>query len=568
MAHHFRGSAACHSESAGGGRRIWGGDSARTRWENLSEAGRPHPRPLRASAFAPLRATGRPSFVGGLFAAIVVLLAYASSTQTAAAQTLEVGGDGYPTISAAVQAASPGDTVLIHAGTYREEVAIDKRITLDVSGDGDVWVDGQCLRNHGFWIWGDGATLRNIKVKNTIEAAVFLNADRPDQQLPSNVTIDGMTLQDFDCTWTSQEPSTWGQYRAGIAAWYTGSGIHITNNLIQHRAISHPTFGQWGSADGIWFKSSDNIPSGGGHYIAGNTIIGGWDGIAGEEEGSAHGTFDRDTIVENNTIRDCWDDGIQSEGGDQDVRIRHNDISGCGTGIAFAPPVTGPLYIENNRIHDLSIGLYENLFCFKVGNGGGGTAYLTGNVCDVDGSAEASQGGADGIHQTNEGLSPIVSRRNIFQVSAYVFILPEFPQPPGTSFDEDCISTTDPERFVKWSGSVYYSSLAQLQTATGAEPNGRQTTDCSFLGTPTPLPALTPPPRTTPGARQTPSSQLTPAPAAQTPSSQPTPTADSGDGFDLTSPMALGLEAMAGLTLLGVGFVGGAIWSRRRRATP
>jgi len=115
---------------------------------------------------------------------------------------------------------------------------------------------------------------------------------------------------------------------------------------------------------------------------------------------------------------------------------------------------------------------------------------------------------------------------------------------------------------------VYYSSLAQLQTATGAEPNGRQTTDCSFLGTPTPLPALTPPPRTTPGARQTPSSQLTPAPAAQTPSSQPTPTADSGDGFDLTSPMALGLEAMAGLTLLGVGFVGGAIWSRRRRATP
>jgi hypothetical protein len=505
--------------------------------------------------------TGKSSFLGALFAAVVVLLAYASSTQTATANTLEVGGGGYPTISAAVQAAIPGDTVLIHAGTYREEVAIDKRITLDVSGDGDVWVDGQCLRNHGFWIWGDGATLRNIKVKNTIEAAVFLNADRPDQQLPSNVTIDGMTIQDFDCTWTSQEPSAWGQYRAGIAAWYTGSGIHITNNLIQYRTSGSP----YGSADGIWFKSSDSIPSGGGHYIAGNTIIGGWDGIAGEEEGSAHGTFDRDTIVENNTIRDCWDDGIQSEGGDQDVRIRNNDISGCGTGIAFAAPVSGPLYIENNRIHDLSLGLYDNLFCFKVGNSGGGTTYLTGNICDVDSAAEQAQGGADGIHQTNEDLTPIVSRRNVFQVSAYVFILTESPLPPGTSFDEDCVSTTDPERFAKWSGSVYYSTLAELQ-ATGAEPNGRQTTDCSFLDAGEPLPTLTPPPRTTPGARQTPSGQLTP-PAGQTPSSQPTATANSGDGFDPTSPIALGLEALAGLTLLGLGFVGGAIWSHRRRAT-
>jgi hypothetical protein len=313
-------------------------------------------------------------------------------------------------------------------------------------------------------------------------------------------------------------------------------------------------------------------PSGGGHYIAGNTIIGGWDGIGGEEEGSAHGTFDRDTVVENNTIRDCWDDGIQSEGGDQDVHLRNNDISGCGTGIAFAAPVTGPLYIEQNHIHDLSLGLYENLFCFKVGNDGGGTTYLTENICDVDSPAEAAQGeGADGIHQTDEGLSPIVSRRNIFQASAYVFILVESPLPAGTSFDEDCVSTTDPERFIKWSGGVYYTSLAELQ-AVGQETNGRETTDCSFLGTPTPLSSLTPPPRTEPTAALS-----TPPPATATAAGQPQdserPNSDSAGPNDSSSgfarPLVVALAALGVVVLVGLGFVGGAMWSRKgRRPTP
>jgi len=509
------------------------------------------------------------SFAVGLVAAVVVLLVCASTPQKAAAKTLEVGSNGYPTISEAVQAAGPGDTILIHTGTYTEEVAIDKEITLDVYGDGDVWVDGQCLRNHGFWIWGNGATLRNIKVRNTIEAAVLLNADRPDQERPSNITIDSMTMQDFDCTWTSEQPGTWGQYRAGIAAWYTGSGIRITNNFIQHRTSGSP----YGSADGIWFKSSDTNPSGGGHYLAGNTIIGGWDGIAGEEEGSAHGTFDRDTIVQNNTIQNTWDDCIQSEGGDQNVRIRNNDLSGCGTGIAFAAPVTGPLYVENNHIHDLVTGLYGNHFCFKVGNTGGGTTYLTGNICEV--TAGPGQE-ANGIQQTNEGLSPIVSRRNVFRVSHYVFTVGWADMPPGTDFDEDCMWSSDGDVFVKWA-NVYYTSLASFQAATGQERNGQQTADCSFLGTPASAPSLTPPPRSTPGAPpstaiptgQASSGQPT-GPAGQTATGQrPDQTAGSDDSLDaLTSPIALGLEAMAGLTLLSLGFVGGVRWSRRRRAAP
>jgi hypothetical protein len=573
-------------------------------------------------------ASSRAGLVGGLVAAVAALLICACNPQNAVADTLEVGSGGYATIGAAVHAASSGDTVLIHAGTYREEVNLSgKAITVRPYGDGPVTVDGECQRDHGVYIGsGSGMVVQGLTVKRTIAASILI-------ERASKVTIDGMTIQDFDCQGAGDV------WRAGIASWYGGSNITITNNTIRFRTSGSPH----GQADGIWFKSSDAKRSGGGHYIAGNTIIGGWDGIGGEEEASAHGTFDRNTIVENNTIRDCWDDGIQSEGGDDDVHIRNNDISGCGAGIAFAAPVTGPLYVERNRIHDLSLGLYESLFCFKVGNAGGGTTYLTENVCDVDSSAEAAQGGADGIHQTNEDLSPIVSRRNTFQVSGYVFILTESPLPPGTSFDEDCVSTTDPDRFIKWSGGERFGGLAELQ-AVGQEPNGRQTTDCSFLGTSTPLPSPTPSPQATAGAtsssgspgqtpasqptpgsaqqtpasqptpgstQQTPASQPTPGSAQQTPSGQPTPgsaqptpsgqptpssgqqtpssqptpgsaqqtpsgqpttspeqTGDSNDGSDgLSAPLAVGIGGLAALILLGLAFIGGR-GIRRGRRTP
>jgi parallel beta-helix repeat protein len=331
--------------------------------------------------------------------------------QSSSANNLEVGGSGYATISAAVQVASAGDTIVIHAGTYREQVSLDKQLTLRPYGDGPVTVDGECQREDGVYIGaGSGMVIQGFTIKNTIGASILIeNGGAP----PSNVTIDSMTLQDFDC-----QESTDDAFRGGIASYYGGSNITITNNLIQRRTSGEPR----GWADGIWFKSRDANPSGGGHYIAGNTIIGGWDGIGGEEEFSAHGSFDGNTVIENNTIQGCADDGIQVEGGDENVIVRNNDISGCGAGVALAAPITGPLYIENNYIHDLVVGTWTAFFCFKVGSSGGGTAYLTGNICDVDSSAEqAQQGGADGIQQTNSGLYPIVSRNNVFHVSRYVF---------------------------------------------------------------------------------------------------------------------------------------------------
>jgi hypothetical protein len=430
-------------------------------------------------------------------------------TEIGSANTLVVGPGGYSTISAAVQAASAGDTISVHAGTYREQVDLSgKSVTVQPYGDGTVTVDGQCQREHGFYIGsGTGQAIKGLTVTNTTGASILI------ENHVANVTIDGNTLQNFDCTWSGADPASWGQFRGGVAAWYPGSGITITDNTIRHRTSGEVR----GSADPIWFKSNDSNPSGGGHYVAGNTIIGGWDGIGGEEEGSAHGTFDRDTIVENNVVQDTWDDCIQVEGGDANVRVRNNDLSGCGTGIAFAAPMSGPLYIENNTIHDLVTGLYDNHVCFKVGTNGQSNAltYMTGNSCDVHGGDEAN-----GIHQSGgDNMTPIVARDNRYTIDGYAFYVADAR---GQDYDEDCFNKgTLTDNFAKWN-NVYYASLASFQAGTGQEPNGREGPDCS-APSPTRTPTRTPTP--TPTGTPTPTSTGTPTPTS---TGTPTPTSPSG----------------------------------------
>ena len=430
------------------------------------------------------------------------------------------GSEALPfrTVGRAAALVQPGSTVYIKAGTYREQVtasasgATNNYITFRNYGSDQVIVDGECSRGHGFHVTGSWITVQGLTVKRTVEASILI--DGADAPQPSNITISGMTLQDFDCTWSGQDPSSWGQFRGGVAAWYPGPGIRVTNNSIRHRTSGEVR----GSADGIWFKSNDSNPSGGGHYIAGNTIIGGWDGIGGEEEGSAHGTFDRDTTVENNTIVGSADDCIQVEGGDTNVRVRNNDLSGCGIGIAFAAPMSGPLYIENNYIHDLVTGWYDAHVCYKVGTNGSSvaTTYLTGNTCDVRGGSEAN-----GIHQSGgDRMTPIVARGNAYRIDGYAFYVADNR---GQDYDEDCFTKayTITDNFAKWN-NVYYQTFADFRAGSGLEANGRESSDCAAVPpTPTATPTRTPTPTPSPTATPTRTPTATPT---RTPTATPTRT--------------------------------------------
>lgn len=363
----------------------------------------------------------------------------------------------YGSITAAVNASAANGTIRIKAGTYNETVTLSKKLTLVPFGNGQAWIDGGCTRSNAVVVNhanASGSLIQGLGIRNTVDAAVLISG-----LTTRDVQIDGNAIQNFDCR--NQGP----ELRAGVASNYGGSGIRITNNDIRRRTSGSLTDGK---SDCIWFKSNTANPSGGGHYIAGNVLVGCWDGLGGETEGDQRGGLDRNSVVENNTILDCEDDGIQVEGGNLNSIVRNNVIRRCALGIANAPNKTGPLLIEGNDIREGRQGAFGNLACFKVGAGGTGVTYYTNNRCVLPGVS-------GGWSQTNSGMNRIIASGNQINVGYYVV---EFTSSPasGTTFNNDCLYTTDLNRWVKWGGTLYYS-LTHWQSI-GQELQGESRADC------------------------------------------------------------------------------------------
>lgn len=97
-----------------------------------------------------------------------------------APRTIAVPGD-FTTIQAAIDAASPGDLVLVDAGTYPEDVVVHVNdLTVRGRDRNAVVIDGEFERNNGVVIAADGVALENLTVARHTDNGVLVSASYTD----------------------------------------------------------------------------------------------------------------------------------------------------------------------------------------------------------------------------------------------------------------------------------------------------------------------------------------------------------------------------------------------------
>ena len=341
-----------------------------------------------------------------------------------------------------------GDTVRILPGTYNEQVS------LSVSGNANNYIT---FRSHdpndraiiesserGTFSLTDISYIRlkelDIKGNDNDASCVFIQGPNSNGNIVE------------DCNLSSVGENWWA---GGVIINGEGWSSGPTNTLIQRNYISTSATATTDEGPfGILLNRTD-----GGTVIRNNTIIGGfYDGIGGAPNFGINGGPYHDSDICDNYIEGVIDDGIESEGGNINVRIWGNEIRNPQTiGIAIGSTIIGPVHIFRNTIQEFPDA------AFKMGHKSTGTTYIYHNTIytsHTNGCGPTDFAGFDGIGN-------VISRNNIYQVGRYV-IETIGPDLGGNSYDYDNMFTTDPTRFVKWH-SDNYTSPAIFQTGTGQE---------------------------------------------------------------------------------------------------
>lgn len=243
-----------------------------------------------------------------------------------------------------------GSTTHLPAGVAGETLTIreggaEKAWRLITPAPGGKWLsDVFNLADNNIVIAADYVILRGLELKGAAQHAILIKAG-----------VQHVVIEDCRITGWGRigGARVWGVFHGSDSAIYAESGAgHL---LIQRNLIEYPRGGSndWesGHPDGPQAISLAN--SSGENVIRYNTIRstedhGYNDGIGGSSNFSFQGSPNRDSDIYGNIISHCWDDAIESEGANANVRIWSNYIHHTFTHVATAATAMGPLYIFRN----------------------------------------------------------------------------------------------------------------------------------------------------------------------------------------------------------------------------
>jgi hypothetical protein len=239
--------------------------------------------------------------------------------------------------------------------------------------------------------------------------------------------------------------SGWGRYRTTTSdgqqvGMDLDAGIHsdgvrsLERVVIQRNRIHHPRYGanswayghpagpqaiMFGESAGNHVMRHNDIYSSDGHYF--NDAIGGWDNF------SPIGFPNADSDIYGNRISQVWDDAIEAEGGNRNVRIWGNYMDRTMVGVATTATHVGPVYIFRNVLnrsrysHLVSTDNDEAGPFGKSGASssfGNGRRYVFHNTTlqATAPGATLSLGASNGLTGPDIGITNTVSRNNIWHV--------------------------------------------------------------------------------------------------------------------------------------------------------
>jgi len=283
----------------------------------------------------------------------------------------------YTTISAAVAAAHPGDTIRVEAGTYHESVNVTKTLSIVADGaSGAVIVDPGTLGS-GFNVMANNVTIKGFTVQDAVgNAGITLNRAFSGSAIENNVFRDntfGLYLNSNGSSTTIVRDNSFLHNNAAGAG--SGNGIYsdqgVSNAVIEDNFFT----GQTNAAmifvgNGSTVQAQSNLRIRNNRMIddapiimvnvANSSITGNLsDGSVGS--GIFFGGGVHNVEVSHNTLRNGAFTGINLRtdpadypvaAGDvnRDNIITHNNISGFGdSGIRLREGATGNL-VAGNRV--------------------------------------------------------------------------------------------------------------------------------------------------------------------------------------------------------------------------
>jgi len=303
-------------------------------------------------------------------ACLVIGGALAGAGSASATPLVCQSGCFFKSIQAAINAAQPGATISIGAGTYEENVVVNKSLTLKGAGEGTVIYPAvshpECASESSL-CGGEASDIILVEASDVTITKLALRGDNPN--LTSGVVRGGEDIDarngiienyyagHFDDLTVSKVKVT-GIFLRGIYASSEGSGFNFNHDTVENvqgngESIAMFNFGSSRTmADNKVSKANDAISanwSKGTQFLS-NKISRSGSGIHTDNNGGSGGGAD---TVEGNKVTECNTDGygIFVFVPYLSATVKDNTVKGCAVGLAaYGSAVSGegPTFTGNS----------------------------------------------------------------------------------------------------------------------------------------------------------------------------------------------------------------------------